>query len=87
MKSSRSARLERYIAVMGVVIWKALFLLVKKESVVFNHKSGEKDVFARRHFGVPVCWPGSVLHDNASDYPAHVFARYFRWEFIEAGPF
>ena len=52
-----------------------------------SENPGGQSRFGRRHFGVPVCWPwfgANYVHD---DYPAHGLARYFRWDFIEAGRF
>lgn len=52
-----------------------------------SENQGGEGRFGRRHFGVPVCWPWFGANENKEDYPAHGLARYFRWEFIEAGRF
>ncbi|AWX98642.1 D-hexose-6-phosphate mutarotase [Marinomonas primoryensis] len=64
------------------------FVPAGQEDLLFQSTNqGGEGRFARRHFGVPVCWPWFGAHDMQSDYPAHGLARYFRWEFIEAGHF
>ncbi|MGO2356060.1 MAG: D-hexose-6-phosphate mutarotase [Marinomonas foliarum] len=64
------------------------FIPAGQEDLLFQSvNQGGEGRFGRRHFGVPVCWPwfgANYVHD---DYPAHGVARYFRWEFIEAGRF
>lgn len=64
------------------------FIPAGQEDLLFQsaHPGGEGR-FGRRHFGIPVCWPWFGAHDSHDDYPAHGLARYFRWEFIEAGRF
>lgn len=66
----------------------ASFIPAGQEDLLFqsNHQGGEGR-FERRHFGVPVCWPWFSAHEKHDDYPTHGLARYFRWEFIEAGRF
>ncbi|NLQ17418.1 D-hexose-6-phosphate mutarotase [Marinomonas sp. M1K-6] len=64
------------------------FIPAGQEDLLFQSKNkGGEGRFGRRHFGVPVCWPWFGAHDVDADYPAHGLARYFRWEFIEAGRF
>ena len=64
------------------------FIPAGQEDLLFQSENqGGEGRFGRRHFGVPVCWPwfgANYVHD---DYPAHGLARYFRWDFIEAGRF
>ncbi|WP_394181639.1 D-hexose-6-phosphate mutarotase [Marinomonas posidonica] len=52
-----------------------------------SENKGGEGRFGRRHFGVPVCWPWFGANEEKEDFPAHGLARYFRWEFIEAGRF
>lgn len=64
------------------------FIPAGQEDLLFQSANeGGEGRFARRHFGVPVCWPWFAVNDKHDDYPTHGLARYFRWEFIEAGRF
>ncbi|MDB4837246.1 D-hexose-6-phosphate mutarotase [Marinomonas sp.] len=64
------------------------FIPAGQEDLLFQSKNeGGKGRFMRRHFGVPVCWPWFAANDKQDDYPTHGLARYFRWQFIEAGRF
>jgi glucose-6-phosphate 1-epimerase len=64
------------------------FIPAGQEDLLFQSANpGGEGRFGRRHFGVPVCWPWFGAHEMHDDYPAHGLARYFRWEFIEAGRF
>lgn len=66
----------------------ASFIPAGQEDLLFQSNNlGGEGRFDRRHFGVPVCWPWFGANDVQTDYPAHGLARYFRWEFIEAGRF
>ncbi|MBR7889275.1 D-hexose-6-phosphate mutarotase [Marinomonas sp. A79] len=64
------------------------FIPTGQEDLLFqSNNEGGEGRFGRRHFGVPVCWPWFGANETQSDFPAHGLARYFRWEFIEAGRF
>lgn len=64
------------------------FIPTGQEDILFQSANeGAQTRFGRRHFGVPVCWPWFGANDKQKDYPAHGLARYFRWEFTEAGTF
>ncbi|MCV2401759.1 D-hexose-6-phosphate mutarotase [Marinomonas sp. C2222] len=64
------------------------FIPAGQEDLLFQSANeGGEGRFMRRHFGVPVCWPWFAVNDKHDDYPTHGLARYFRWEFIEAGRF
>ena len=64
------------------------FIPAGQEDLLFQSTNqGGEGRFGRRHFGVPVCWPWFGANETQADFPAHGLARYFRWEFIEAGRF
>ncbi len=64
------------------------FVPAGQEDLLFqSSQPGGEGRFSRQHFGIPVCWPWFGAHETQSDFPAHGLARYFRWEFIEAGHF
>ncbi|SBS26552.1 Putative glucose-6-phosphate 1-epimerase [Marinomonas spartinae] len=59
----------------------------QKDLLFQSANQGDQTRFGRRHFGVPVCWPWFGANEKQLDYPAHGLARYFRWQFSEAGRF
>lgn len=64
------------------------FIPAGQKDVLFQSANqGALTRFGRRHFGVPVCWPWFGANEKKLDYPAHGLARYFRWQFSEAGRF
>ncbi len=66
----------------------ASFTPTGQKDVLFQSNNlGDQTCFGRRHFGIPVCWPWFGANKEHADYPIHGLARYFRWQFSEAGRF